>query len=273
MDKTAKVGEGTIINPTTRLGASQTYVGPVRTEGELRDIARIGNATVEMQVRAILNDMHGGMSFREAANNTSQTTAQAMGGRLEFGKAPDSSVHAIPISDALRGTVQQGQPLYARGEKKERPAARALSAVSRSPGEYKHLLSWTKTNHGDLYDPALSDHENATRVLAGLADSAERPEGLSGVAGMAFQRFRTALGKGATEESLQGKPEADMATPTEQPKAPEVDGSTWRDVRRNEDTAYKSEREFLDDYRDNGFRETRETAEEFLKRRFCAGRI
>ena len=193
--------------------------------------------------------------------------------RVQRAPGSDMPVHAIPISDALRGTVQHGQPLYARGEKKERPAARALSAVSRSPGEYKHLLSWTKTNHGDLYDPALSDHENATRVLAGLADSAERPEGLSGVAGMAFQRFRTALGKGATEEALQGKPEADMATPTEQPKAPEVDGSTWRDVRRNEDTAYKSEREFLDDYRDNGFRETRETAEEFLKRRFCAGRI
>ena len=177
----------------------------------------------------------------------------------------------IPLSE--RFNQQSPDIRYARGEKKERPAARALSAVSRSPGEYKHLLSWTKTNHGDLYDPALSDHENAARVLAGLADSAERPEGLSGVAGMAFQRFRTALGKGATEESLQGKPEADMATPTEQPKAPEVDGSTWRDVRRNEDTAYKSEREFLDDYRDNGFRETRETAEEFLKRRFCAGRI
>jgi hypothetical protein len=111
------------------------------------------------------------------------------------------------------------------------------------------------------------------------------------MAGLAFQRFKTAMGKGSGEDALQGKAGAMADTPQQREidaslsekidepsspaipdAAPAVDGSTWRDVRRNEDPAYKSEREFLDDYRDNGFHEARESAEEFLKRRFCAGR-
>jgi hypothetical protein len=202
----------------------------------------------------------------------------------------DDAGRVIPLSE--RFNPKSPDIRYARGEKQEdRPAVRALSAVSRSPGEYKHLISWTRTNHGDLYDTALSDHDNAARVLAGLAESAERPEGLSGMAGLAFQRFKTAMGKGSGEEALQGKAGAMADTPRQREidaslsekidepsspaipdAAPAVDGSTWRDVRRNEDPAYKSEREFLDDYRDNGFHEARESAEEFLKRRFCAGR-
>ena len=62
--------------------------------------------------------------------------------------------------------------------------------------------------------------------------------------------------------------------------APELSGTTWRDVRRDpgkdfsikEEPAYKSEQEFLDDYKENGEHDARETPEEFLKRRFCGGR-
>ena len=61
--------------------------------------------------------------------------------------------------------------------------------------------------------------------------------------------------------------------------APNVEGTTWRDIRRKpdaafsvkEEPAYKSEKEFLDDYRENGEHAADETPEEFLKRRFCGG--
>ena len=89
-----------------------------------------------------------------------------------------------------------------RGSSVIRLATRALSAVRSSPGEYKNLLSWTRANYGDSYDPALSDHENAARALAGIG---KRPGNLRGVAGVAFQRFRTAMDKslkfGTDEES------------------------------------------------------------------------
>ena len=39
-----------------------------------------------------------------------------------------------------------------------------------------------------------------------------------------------------------------------------------------DEPGYKSEKEFLDDYRDNGEHDAGETVEEFLKRRFCGGR-
>jgi len=177
----------------------------------------------------------------------------------------------------------------------DRTATRALSAVRSSPGEYKNLMSWTKTNYGDQYLSDLSDHENAARVLAGIE---KRPENLRGVASVAFQRFKTAMARPESEGTVEAvepvseparvkemdesiaevgeAPETARAIPEQ---APEVSGTSWRDVRLDpdkafsirEETAYKTEQDFLNDYRDNGNHDANETAEEFLKRRFCGG--
>ena len=230
---------------------------------------------------------------------------QIFGRDVVSGKAVtrDDQGRVIPLSE--RFNPQSDDIRYAKSDRDpdaDRLATRALSAVRSSPGEYKNLLSWTRANYGDSYDPALSDHENAARALAGIEN---RPDNLRGVAGVAFQRFRTAMGKGSATEPA-GEPVqaardtadtprqremdkaiAEVRTPAETTTAPaipehapELSGTTWRDVRRDpgkdfsikEEPAYKSEQEFLDDYKENGEHDARETPEEFLKRRFCGGR-
>ena len=70
------------------------------------------------------------------------------------------------------------------------------------------------------------------------------------------------------------------AAPVIPDKAPEVEGTSWKDVQKNAagefsvkgERAYADEAEFLKDYEDNGLHDAGETAEEFLRRRYCAGR-
>ena len=130
--------------------------------------------------------------LRNLANGILREKERQMAGELEDNP-----------SDAMGQEQPTSSARAARGERDpdaDRTATRALSAVRTSPGEYKNLMSWTKQNYGSQYEPGLSDHENAARVLAGID---KRPDNLRGVAGVAFQRFKTAIGKGGGSEPMQ----------------------------------------------------------------------
>ena len=120
----AKVAVTKIDTTTTnQLTAKRRYVGPELTPEEIFALARTGNfnATVTGQLNGMAHDINAELTFQDAADRTSEATAEALGGRLEM-VSSESEVWSLPITPEMKArALQQGMPMFS--VKKMNPVA------------------------------------------------------------------------------------------------------------------------------------------------------
>lgn len=116
----------------------QRFVSPVTGK---RLEYQINRASNERAFRDVMKEMERGKSFADAmAWAGSHDIAKIFGGEMVEDKtAATSPVHSIPITDAMRASVMQGQPLFQAGQER----------IARPSGAREQITEQTTATHPD----------------------------------------------------------------------------------------------------------------------------